>query len=81
MDAAPLTRPTARTSEPDARFAPVFTARAAGGGVVRRSIDWVDGEIGRDRFIDEVRRRGFHLLETRNQVITVCNRDAVYMLF
>lgn len=70
-----------RTGDPDGWIAMVFSARAASGGVVRRSIQWVDREIGRDRFIAEVRRRGFHLLMTRNQFIVVCNRDPVQMLF
>lgn len=68
-------------TDPDLWIAQIFSARAAAGGVVRRSILWVDREIGRDRFIMEVRRRGFHLLATRNQFIVVCNPDPVHMLF
>ena len=59
----------------------IFSARAAQGGVVRRSIAWVDREVGRDLFVAEVRRRGFHLLASSNQFIVVCNRDPVQMLF
>ena len=59
----------------------IFSARAAQGGVVRRSIAWVDHEIGRERFISEVRRRGFHLLASSNQFIVICNRDPVQVLF
>lgn len=59
----------------------IFSARAAQGGVVRRSIAWVDREVGRDLFMAEVRRRGFHLLASSNQFIVVCNRDPVQMLF
>ncbi|WP_225029230.1 N-(5'-phosphoribosyl)anthranilate isomerase [Xinfangfangia pollutisoli] len=77
---APLAPPPAHR-DPDAWIAQIFSARAAAGGVVRRSIAWVDHEIGRERFCDEVRRRGFHLLVTRNQFIVVCNRDPVQMLF
>jgi len=44
----------------------IFSARAAQGGVVRRSIAWVDREVGRDLFMAEVRRRGFHLLASSN---------------
>jgi hypothetical protein len=68
-------------TDPDAWIGMVFSAQAARGGVVRRSIAWVDREVGRDRFIAEVRRRGFHLLVTSNQFIVVCNRDPVRMLF
>ena len=66
---------------PDEWIAQIFSARAAQGGVVRRSIAWVDREIGRDRFIAEVRRRGFHLLASSNQFIVVCNCDPVQVLF
>lgn len=68
-------------STPDQWIALIFSAKAAQGGVVRRSIAWVDHEVGRDRFIAEVRARGFHLLASRNQFIVVCNRDPVQMLF
>lgn len=59
---------------PDEWIAQIFSARAAQGGVVRRSIAWVDREIGRERFIAEVRRRGFHLLASSNQFIVVLTR-------
>ncbi|WP_240904454.1 N-(5'-phosphoribosyl)anthranilate isomerase [Rhodobacter sp. SGA-6-6] len=59
----------------------IFSARAAQGGVVRRSIAWGDREVGRELFLAEVRRRGFHLLASSNQFIVVCNRDPVQMLF
>lgn len=52
----------------------VFSAKAADrGGVVRRSIRDVDREIGRENFVREVRRRGFHLLEVGGQYVVICN--------
>lgn len=52
----------------------VFAAKAAqSGGVVRRSVYWVDREIRRKRFIDEVRRRGFHMVECGGQFVVICN--------
>jgi hypothetical protein len=68
-------------SDPEAWIRQIFSAQAAKGGVVRRSIAWVDREIGRERFFDEVRRRGFHLLASSNQFIVICNRDPVQVLF
>lgn len=68
-------------TNPDQWIALIFSAKSAQGGVVRRSIAWVEREVGRDRFIAEVRSRGFHLLASRNQFIVVCNRDPVHMLF
>jgi hypothetical protein len=71
----------ARTSDPDAWIDLVFSAKAAQGGVVRRAIGWVATEVGHERFVDEVRRRGFHLLLTQSQYIVICNAGPVRMLF
>ena len=52
----------------------VFTAKSAErGGVIRRAVRDVDREIGRDNFLREVRRRGFHLFECGGQYIVICN--------
>ncbi len=59
----------------------IFSAHAAQGGVVRRSVAWVDREVGRERFIAEVRRSGFHLITSGNQVIVVCHSGPVQILF
>jgi hypothetical protein len=73
--------PAPRQSSPEVWIDLIFSAKAANGGVVRRAIGWVANEIGRDRFIEEVRRRGYHLLVTQNQYIVVCNTGPVRMLF
>lgn len=65
----------------DQWIAQLFAAKAAAGGVVRRSIAWVDREVGRDRFVAEVKSRGFHLVASRSQFIIICNRDPVTILF
>ena len=52
----------------------VFSAKAVDqGGVVRRSCRDADREIGRENFIREVRRRGFHLVEAGGQYVVICN--------
>jgi hypothetical protein len=52
----------------------IFGSRAArSGGVVRRSIKWVEREIGRGQLIAEVRRRGFHMVEAGGQYVIYCN--------
>lgn len=59
----------------------VFKARAVTtGGVLRRSVAWVEHEIGRDRFIGEVRRRGFHMLECGGQFVVVCSDSPIRMI-
>ena len=73
--------PPRRQSDPEAWVDLVFSAKAANGGVLRRAIGWVANEVGHERFIEEVRRRGFHLLVTQNQYIIVCNTGPVRMLF
>ncbi|PYG30544.1 N-(5'-phosphoribosyl)anthranilate isomerase [Pelagimonas varians] len=56
----------------------VFAAKSvARGGIVRRSVAWVEHEIGRGRFIQEVEARGFHLLECGGQFIVICNRRPI----
>ncbi|MEM8732535.1 MAG: N-(5'-phosphoribosyl)anthranilate isomerase [Pseudomonadota bacterium] len=60
----------------------MFSTRAARkGAVVRRSALWVDREIGRDAFLDEVRRRGYHVIETADQFIVVCHNGPIRLLF
>ena len=71
-----------RESDPDFWIAQIFAAKSvANGGVVRRNRHWIEAEIGRDRFVAEVRSRGFHLLETADQLIVVCHRGSVQMHF
>jgi hypothetical protein len=71
-----------RHAAPDAWIAQIFAAKAAmTGGVIRRNRQWVETEIGWDRFVTEVRLRGFHLLETGHQLIVVCHRGHIHMHF
>ncbi len=66
---------TVRLADPDGWIAEIFAAKAvARGGVIRRDLRWIDREIGRDRFVAEVIKRGFHLVETGGQWIVICNR-------
>ncbi|SNR34729.1 hypothetical protein SAMN06265370_102299 [Puniceibacterium sediminis] len=52
----------------------IFSARAAQtGGVVRRKMRDVHREIGRDVFIAEVQRRGFHLIACGDQYVVICH--------
>ena len=52
----------------------LFAAKAvAKGGIVRRSVQDVEREVGRDALVAAVRRRGFHLIECGGQFIVICN--------
>lgn len=69
------------TLTPDRWVIQLFSARAvAEGGIVRRRIRDVDRLIGRDRFLAEVRRRGFRVACNADQYVVFCNRDPVIML-
>ncbi len=71
-----------RTSPVEPWIAQLFSAKAARkGAVVRRSLAWVDREVGRDRFVSEVQRRGYHLIETADQYIVVCHNGPIRILF
>ena len=59
----------------------LFSARsAAEGGTVRRKVSDVERLIGRERFLHEVRRRGFRAVENAGQFIVFCNREPVHVL-
>ena len=59
----------------------MFAAKAVTrGGVVRRAVRDVEREVGRNQFVAEVRRRGFHLVECGGQFIVICNSGQIKIL-
>jgi hypothetical protein len=69
------------TIRPEHWIVQVFSAKsAAEGGTVRRKVADVERLIGRDRFLHEVRRRGFRVAENAGQFIVFCNREPVRLL-
>jgi hypothetical protein len=59
----------------------IFSAQTvARGSVVRRSIRWVEHEVGRDRLLAEVKRRGFHLVECGDQYLIICHNAGLRIL-
>jgi hypothetical protein len=71
-----------RKTDADAWIAQLFGSKSARrGAVVRRSVRWVAREIGDARFREEVRRRGFHLLQTADQYIVVCHPGPIHLIF
>lgn len=70
-----------RATDPNPWIAQIFSAKAAlNGGVIRRSIAWVEAEIGRRALIQEVQRRGFHMIETGGQFVIICNRGGIRVI-
>lgn len=69
------------TITPDRWITQIFSARAAAeGGIVRRKVADVERLIGRQRFVLEVHRRGFHAVENAGQFVIFCNRQPVTIL-
>ncbi|WP_298432846.1 N-(5'-phosphoribosyl)anthranilate isomerase [uncultured Jannaschia sp.] len=76
--AIPPPRPAFPATTAAPWLAKLFGSRSAqSGGVVRRSTAWVEREVGRAAFVAEVRRRGFHLLETGGQFVVICHRGSL----
>ena len=66
---------------PDLRMHQIFDARAARqGGVVRRKLADVERNIGRESFLHETRRRGYHAVENSGQVVIFCNNAPIRVL-
>lgn len=62
-------------------LAAVFDAKVCGkGGVLRRAVRDVNREVGREAFTAEVRRRGWHLVESGGQYIVICNQGDIRIL-
>ena len=62
----------------DQWFAHLFSSKAARDGlVVRRNIRDIDCYVGRDAFLDEMKRRGFHVVENAGQMIIFCNQEPI----
>jgi hypothetical protein len=58
----------------DQWLAQIFAAKSAHrGGIVRRIVSDVERKVGRARFENEVRKRGFHLLECDGQFLILCS--------
>ncbi len=67
--------------DPDNWLAAVFSAKAVGrGGVIHRATKDIERFVGRERFIREVHKRGFTLVENGTQLVVFCNRDAVRLI-
>ena len=56
----------------------LFTSQAAReGGVIRRKVRDVERFVGRDLFLEEMKRRGFPVVENAGQFVIFCNREPI----
>lgn len=66
---------------PDAWMFVLFSSKAAReGAVVRRKVRDVERFVGRQAFFDEVKRRGFSVVENAGQYVVFCNREPLRRL-
>lgn len=67
---------------PDPWIDQMFSTKSARrGAVVRRSMTWVEREVGHERFQQEIRRRGYHLIRTADQYVVICHNGPIDILF
>lgn len=56
----------------------LFASQAAReGGVIRRKVRDVERYVGRVPFLDEMKRRGFPVVENAGQFVIFCNREPI----
>jgi hypothetical protein len=63
---------------PDAWLVHLFSSQAAReGGVIRREVRDIDRYVGRDTFLQEMRRRGYPVIENAGQFVIFCNQENI----
>lgn len=66
---------------PDRWIIHLFSARTvAEGGIVRRKVADVKRPVRRNRFLQEVRRRGFRAIENGGHFVVSCNSEQVHIV-
>lgn len=66
---------------PDQFFGEFLASKAArDGAVIRRQVRDVERYVGRGAFLDEMRRRGFSVVENAGQFVVFCNREPLRRL-
>jgi hypothetical protein len=70
-----------RCSGHPASFRTLDQVRRARSVSDRRSLRWVEAEVGRAAFEGEVRRRGWHLVECNGQLVVFCTPRPIKVLF
>lgn len=58
-------------------YAAFTSTTATTGGVIKRRISDIDRIVGRERFLSEVRSRGFQAVENGDNLIVFCNGQPV----
>ena len=67
-----------RYMTPESWMRHLFSSQAAlDGGVIRRKIRDIDRYVGREAFLEEMRRRGFAVVENSGQFVIFCNCEPI----
>lgn len=70
-----------RPLSPDGWIRHLFAPQAAlDGGVVRRQVRDVERYFGRTPFLEEMKRRGFPVVENAGQFVVFCNNEPIRRL-
>ena len=65
----------------DQFFGELFASKAArDGAVIRRQLRDVERYVGRGAFLDEMRRRGFSVVENAGHIVIFCTREPLQRL-
>ncbi|MDQ2065056.1 N-(5'-phosphoribosyl)anthranilate isomerase [Xinfangfangia sp. CPCC 101601] len=74
-------RPLPAPISPERWIMQLFSAQTvAAGGIVRRQVRDVERLVGRERFLREVRRRGYRAIENGGYFVIFCNTDPVLVV-
>ena len=66
---------------PEQFLTELFSSRAtATGAVIRRNARDIDRFYGRAAFLEEMKRRGFSVVENAGQIVIFCNREPIRRL-
>ncbi len=66
---------------PQQFMAELFSSRAAAtGAVIRRNARDIERFVGREAFLEDMRRRGFSVVENAGQMVIFCNREPIRRL-
>ena len=64
--------------DPEKWMRDIFSSKSARDGqVVRRKLRDIDRFIGRERFVQELHRRGYRAVENSGQIAIFCNQEPV----
>ena len=70
-----------RPLSPDGWLRHLFASQAAlEGGIVRRQVRDVERYYGRTAFLEEMKRRGFPVVENAGQFVVFCNNEPIRRL-